>query len=659
MTRSAGKTVPRRAGFHLTDRTTLHILLAVPLVILFLVFVFPLIYSFYISLTDYDMSVRAPNFIGLQNYERIASDPLVWHSIRVTLVFAGTALVLQLIVGFALALLVEYVGFLRGLFRTLLTVPILLTPVVLGVIWRMMLNYDFGIVNYFVRLLGSGPKNWLQEPTLALPAIIFIDSWHAIPFVMLVLAAGLAALPRETFESAEIDGANAWQRLWDITIPLLRPVIMVVVVFRSYALLGAFDFVFSLTEGGPARATEVLSYHIYNRMFLGFQPGYSTAIAYILLAITLGIVLFFMSRIEMADDPSRSIGGGTTFLRGVVRVIFWPLVFVWNGVIAVVSAILGALAGAVSSLTMPGRPSDPGGREALLGRRARRRLGVTLALLVLLVWLAVSLFPVLWVYLSSLKEPQDVFAIPPKWAFVPTIHNYEVVLGLKYGTEAELSMLGVKPPLSKLPQNFLNSLTISSATTVVSLTLGTLAAYALVRLRPRRQHAILTAMLITRMIPRITLAVPIYLLWRSLGMLDTLGGLTLAYLSFSLPFTVWMMRGYLLDTPVELEEAALVDGCSRLGALVRIVLPITAPGLSATAIFTFIGAWNEFLFGLLLSSNVAKPVTVEILTYITFQAILFGRLFAAAGLILLPVVVFTLFAQRYVATGLTGGALKG
>jgi len=119
------------------------------------------------------------------------------------------------------------------------------------------------------------------------------------------------------------------------------------------------------------------------------------------------------------------------------------------------------------------------------------------------------------------------------------------------------------------------------------------------------------------------------------------------------------MRGYLLDVPEELEDSAMVDGCSRLGALFRITLPLVAPGLSATAVFTFLGCWNEFLFGLLLSNNVAKPVTVEIMTFLTPQAVLYGRLFAASGLILLPVVIFTLFAQRYVATGLTGGALKG
>lgn len=613
-----------------------------------------MLYSLSLSFSNYDMSVRPAKFVGLNNYIKLLSDGQVWNSIVVTFTFACSAIVIELVVGFALALIVDYIGFLRGLLRTLLTVPILLTPVVLGVVWRVMLNYDFGIVNYLIGLLGFPKGNWLQEPTLALAILILLDSWHQIPFVMLVLAAGLASLPRETFEAADIDGASGWQKIRMLTIPMLRPVILVVVVFRSYALLGAFDFIFSLTDGGPARATQVLSHLIYTRLFLSFEAGYSSAIGWLLLAITLAVVLFLFTRIEARGNDSTSVSRATG-RPGILA----PLTEAIKRLFDFLSFLLGALGAGLSWIFRT--VTTPVARRLNIeaGVRGRRRIGVAVGSLALLIWLLISLFPVYWVYASSLKDPIDVFAIPPKWLFTPTTHNYEVVLGLRYGTEAELSMLGVTPPLSKLPQNFLNSLTISTATTIISLALGTLAAYALVRLRIRHQGAVLTGILVTRMIPRISLALPLFILWRSLGLIDTLYGLTLAYLSFSIPFTVWMMRGYLLDVPEELEDSAMVDGCSRLGALFRITLPLVAPGLSATAVFTFLGCWNEFLFGLLLSNNVAKPVTVEIMTFLTPQAVLYGRLFAASGLILLPVVIFTLFAQRYVATGLTGGALKG
>ena len=220
-------------------------------------------------------------------------------------------------------------------------------------------------------------------------------------------------------------------------------------------------------------------------------------------------------------------------------------------------------------------------------------------------------------------------------------------------------MEGVKPPLSRFREYILNSVLISGSTTLINITAGMLAAYALVRLRFRGKELVLISMLFTRMVPPIMLILPIFLIWRQLGLLGTYHGLALAYLSFGLPFSIWMMRGYLLDIPADLEEAAMVDGSSRLGAFIRVTLPLAAPGLAATAVFNFIGAWNEFFFAIILGNNQIKTVTVEILTYVTDYAILFGRLFAAAGLILLPIIIFTFFVQKYIATGLTGGALKG
>ena len=228
----------------------LYICLGVPLLIMAFVFVYPLVYSFALSVTNAHLMRPNVDFVGFRNYIRILNDGRVWHSIRITLTYAAGAMLLQFLVGFALALLIDYIGVIRGILRTLIVIPLMLTPVVVGVIWRTMLNYDFGIINYFVRLLGFQPIDWVYDPNLALPALIAISVWGGVPFVMLVLSAGLAAMPRESFESAQIDGASSWQTLRYLTIPMLRPVIMVVVIFRSYQLLREFDVVFTLTKGG-------------------------------------------------------------------------------------------------------------------------------------------------------------------------------------------------------------------------------------------------------------------------------------------------------------------------------------------------------------------------------------------------------------------------
>ena len=651
----------KRSRFRLVkkDLLPLYLCLGVPLLIIAFVFVYPLVYSFILSVTNAHLMRPNVEFVGLRNYLRILNDGRVWHSIRITLTYAAGAMVLQFLVGFGLALLIDYIGVVRGILRTLIVIPLMLTPVVVGVIWRTMLNYDFGIINYFVRLLGMDPIDWVYDPNLALPALIAISVWGGVPFVMLVLSAGLAAMPREPFESAQIDGASSWQTMRYLTIPMLRPVIMVVVIFRSYQLLREFDVVFTLTKGGPARATETLTYHIYARMFEAGQIGLSAAIAYLLFFITLGIVIFLFTQLERGD-PELAAASGSILQRPAIRKLRKAIAFVLNLPLRIAVAVIDLLAerlGAVMSRAS--RVLRRGQVDSRVGRRERRRLGVVIASIIVGGWIVFALLPVVWIYVSSVKEPPDVFKIPPKWIFTPTLHNYEVVLGMKYGTESELAMEGVKPPLSRFREYIINSVLISGSTTLINITTGMLAAYALVRLRFRGKELILVGMLFTRMVPPIMLILPIFLIWRQLGLLGTYHGLALAYLSFGLPFSIWMMRGYLLDIPADLEEAAMVDGSSRLGAFFRVTLPLAAPGLAATAVFNFIGAWNEFFFAIILGNNQIRTVTVEILTYVTDYAILFGRLFAAAGLILLPIIVFTFFVQKYIATGLTGGALKG
>ncbi|MBV9170940.1 MAG: carbohydrate ABC transporter permease [Chloroflexi bacterium] len=277
------------------------------------------------------------------------------------------------------------------------------------------------------------------------------------------------------------------------------------------------------------------------------------------------------------------------------------------------------------------------------------------------VWMIFAIFPVFWGYLNSFKPPEQIFDLPPKLIFTPTLHNYAVIFGLEVGAEAEgvTQTQQATGAVSQLPRYFLNSLIISTGTMVLSLLLGCLAAYSLARFNFRAKRYMLLSVLFVRMVPAVVLVIPIYTLWRALGLLDTHQGLILAYLSFNLPFVIWMMRGFFVDIPVEIEEAALIDGCSRLSALVRVILPLAAPGMAATAIFALLLGWNEFLFAVLLTADKAKTLTPAILNYVTDRAVLWGNLYAAASIVLLPVLIFSLAVQKHLARGLTGGAVKG
>jgi multiple sugar transport system permease protein len=277
---------PQSRGWSIPDSWLPHLLLGPALLALAAVFAYPLLYSFWLSLNVYNLT-RPPRFAGLDNYILIVQDPRVWESFAVSVQFAAISLALQLGLGLGLALLLARVVLFRGVIRTIIIIPLMLTPVILGLNWRLMLNLDWGIINYFIRLFGFPAINFVNDPNWAMAALVLVDVWHTTSFTVLVLSAGLASLPDEPFEAASIDGASGWQKLWYLTLPLLRPLFLVIVLFRSYELIRVYDIVFALTGGGPGRLTETISFHIFNRMFQGFQIGYASAISYVLFGLCL------------------------------------------------------------------------------------------------------------------------------------------------------------------------------------------------------------------------------------------------------------------------------------------------------------------------------------------------------------------------------------
>lgn len=278
---------------NLSDSTLRWLLVAPALVVIVCVFVYPLAYSLWMSFHAYDI-ISPPRWVGLRNYERILSDGRFWNSVRVSFSFAIPTFILELTTGFGLALLINRDIRGKGLIRSVILLPLMLTPVVVGLNWRVMFNYDFGIVNWMLGLVGISPLNWVNDARLALPALVVLEMWRSTSFVMLVMSAGLAALPDEPFHAADIDGASSWQKLIFLTIPMLKPLFLVIAMFRSYELLRVFDIVYTLTGGGPGRATETLSFHVFNRLFEGWQVGYASAASYLLFLISLVIVLLIV-----------------------------------------------------------------------------------------------------------------------------------------------------------------------------------------------------------------------------------------------------------------------------------------------------------------------------------------------------------------------------
>ena len=267
----------------------------------------------------------------------------------------------------------------------------------------------------------------------------------------------------------------------------------------------------------------------------------------------------------------------------------------------------------------------------------------------LLLWLAagvlvsVWVFPVLWGLLTSFKTERDVLAYPPKFIFEPTLANYREVL---FGT-------------SSILPNLWSSMVVATASTVLTMLIAVPAADALARLRFPGKKSSGFYVLATQMLPPVGLIIPYYLALQKLGLLDSYSGLTTIYLTFSLPFAVWLMVSYFEDVPYEMEEAALLDRAGRLRTLWYVILPQVRGGIAVTAVFVFLNAWNEFLFAVVLGGNNVRPVTVAMFNFISVEQTQWARLAAGAMLAMAPVIVIGLAAQRHIVKGLTVGAVKG
>jgi multiple sugar transport system permease protein len=261
------------------------------LVLLVVTTTLPLLYLLWTSVQRIDLSMPwLTGFAGLENYAKLGGDRRFWSSLWLTFVYTGTTVVLQVVVGLGLALLVMQVKAGQGLLRVAAILPIVLAPVVAGLFWRsLVLAPDFGILDFATRALGLGSYNWLGDPQLALVSVIAIHTWQWTPFAFLVLLASLAALPPDIYEAARLDRAGAWQRFRHITLPLIRPAIVIVVILRMVTALSAFAAIFAATGGGPGSATEILNLYAYRLSFTELSLGYGAAVATVLLLITLAV----------------------------------------------------------------------------------------------------------------------------------------------------------------------------------------------------------------------------------------------------------------------------------------------------------------------------------------------------------------------------------
>ena len=269
-------------------------LLTLPgLATLFIIIIFPLVFTIITSFYDYTLlNPNHDDFVGLENYQEVLEEEYIGHSVIITIQFVLATVFIEFIIGFALALALDKVQRFKSVYYLILLAPLMINPVVVGLVWRMILHTELGIMNYILKLMSINRVNWLGDSDIAFWTIVFVDIWHQVSFMTILLLAGLAALPREPYEAARMDGASALRCLIYITLPLMKPVIIVALLLRLIFAVKTFDIIYIMTKGGPGIATDLVSYFIYRSAFFSLDIGRASALSVGLLVIVLLLTFY-------------------------------------------------------------------------------------------------------------------------------------------------------------------------------------------------------------------------------------------------------------------------------------------------------------------------------------------------------------------------------
>ncbi len=265
------------------------------LVVISAVIVFPWVFTLWMSAHRWTLG-QEQSFIGFENYVRLASYARFWESLWHTLVYTVLSVVAPLFLGTLAALVFDAQFPLRGFLRGVFVMPMMATPVAIALVWTMMFHPQLGVLNYLLSFIHIGPLEWIYNQSTVIPSLVLVETWQWTPLVMLIVLGGLAAVPREPYESAEIDGANAWQKFRYLTLPMIAPFLMIAVIIRSIDAVKSFDIIYAMTQGGPGTASETINIYLYNTAFAYYDIGYGSAMAvvFFIIIVALSFVLLMV-----------------------------------------------------------------------------------------------------------------------------------------------------------------------------------------------------------------------------------------------------------------------------------------------------------------------------------------------------------------------------
>lgn len=595
------------------------------LILMILIVGLPLMYSLYLSFNSTNPITKRWIFVGLNNYVNVFQNMDFWYALGRTLYFSLLAVVGTTVLGTIIALVLNQRFRGRGFLRSIVLVPWAMAPVSIGVLWSFIYAGNFGLLNGLLNDLGLGSwaRPWFGNGFLALNLVALTQVWNQAPLTTLMLLSSLQSMPGNLHRAAILDGAGPVKRFFAITLPWLKSTLLFSTIIATINAFMAFDIIWIMTRGGPGAATTTLSWLGYMQSFQFLKFGEGAATLYILTFLSLGFAILYF--VILSPKRARKV----------------------SVVPAVSSTSVAQPRAAMVTLPewKPTRMMRP-----LTARNIGRML-FAIAVALIFIW---SFLPIAALILISLSPPTDLIRTPP--SIIPsslTFENYKAVLMAQGTTSVQAA---------RVPLSLLNSFGTGVVVSVINVALGTLAGYGFARYADKRFFAVsLWLLLLTRMIPALTLVLPFFVIFRILGLIDTHIGLVIAYSTILMPLAAWMMKTSFENIPVSLERAAQIDGCSRFTMFMKVLVPVVRPGIIAALIFCFLVSWNEFLFAMILTSTPATQTIPVVIAGFLSQARFYeyGPMFAASVLAIVPPVAVAFFFQRYLVQGALSGAVKG
>jgi multiple sugar transport system permease protein len=585
---------------------------------------------------------------GLRNYQHLLREPalagVVWHTVLWVVLVVGVTVLVSL----ALAQFLDkrFAG--RRLVRLAVIVPWAASLVMTATVWRYLYEGAYGPLNRLLEDLGllGQPVEWYKDARFAFWGLVVVGIIVSVPFTAYVLLAGLQTIPADLYEAARIDGAGPWQAYRRVTLPLLRPALLVAVVLNAIYVFNSFPIIWVITGKIPGYDTDTTITFMYKVAFgpgSQLDAGEAAALAVLNVLFLLAVVTFYLRHVTW-DETDAAAGAAR---QGVLGRLSRPLAALLRGAAGRATTALRPLG------RLPARGLRAAGRGVVAAWRPLRPAGLPI------VGAAVALFflaPYAVMFLGALKSDQDLFSIPAR--YLPTRWEW-----------SNLTRVWSQIPLLAYLRS---TLVIAAVTTVIVLVVSVPAAWFTARHRFRGRSMFLYLILVTQMFAPVALVVGLYreyalvdnlLAGRGLGLRATTSywAIILVYSAFNLAFAVWILSGYFRSIPKEIEEAALLDGLGRLRALLRVVLPLARPGVVTALVFTFIQVWNEFVVALTLFNDPTRnreTLTVGIQQFVGLYETRYQYLFVASLIGIVPVVVLFATIERYLTGGLTAGSVK-